>query len=119
MSDEGIFLRYSSTSKAYRVYNHIISSLEWIHIALDDSSPQKMGRGICFDVSYVITKKLINNESSKEDPRPSIKDEDIKEDKEETLHEYDKQEALNQLPQDWTTVKAHMLDQILGDIKKV
>lgn len=45
---------------------------------------------ICYDVSSVITEKLINNESSKEDPDPKIKEKEITEYKEEKLYEDDK-----------------------------
>lgn len=76
-----------------------------------------MGKGICYDISGTITENLINNESPKEDPL-SPKDDVINEDKEEISHEEDKQETSNKLPQDWTIVKDHPLDQILGDIKR-
>lgn len=112
-SDEGIFLGYSSTSKSYRVYNHRTASVEKsMHVSFDESSPQKMGNGICYDVSGIITEKIIDDESYKEDHTPSTKDEDIMKDKEESLHEDEKQETLNQLPQDWRIANDHPLDQI-------
>lgn len=115
---EEILLGYSSTSKAYRVYNHRTTfSEESIHVAFDESSPQKTGKGICFDISCVLMENLINKESTKEDP-PCRKDEDINEDKEESLHEDDKQETSKQLPLDWIIPKDHLLDQIQGDIKR-
>lgn len=61
---------------------------------------------------------MINDEISKEDHTPSTKDEGIKEDEEEKLHKDEKQETLNQLPQDWIISKDHMLDQILRDMKR-
>ena len=42
--DEGLFLGYTSTSKAYRVFNK--SSLkieEYVHVVFDESNPQKEG----------------------------------------------------------------------------
>lgn len=96
--DEGVFLGYSSLSKEYRVYNHITSSVEEsIHVAFDESSPQKTGRVISSDISGLIIENLINYESPKEDPTPP-KDEDINEDKEEITHEEDKQDTSNYLP---------------------
>lgn len=77
-----------------------------------------MGKGICYDFIGVIMEKLINGESYKEDPSHSPKDEDIKEDKYESLYEDEKQETSNQLPQYWTISKDHMLDQILCDMKR-
>lgn len=59
-SDEGIFLGYSSSSKAYRVYNHGTYSVEEsIHVSFDESFPQKTRKGICLDISSVITENLI------------------------------------------------------------
>ena len=38
-SDEGIFLRYSSTSKAYRVYNkRTMKVMETVNVVIDESS---------------------------------------------------------------------------------
>ena len=47
-----------------------------------------------------------------------IKDKYITKDKEESLHDDDKQETSNQLPRDWIITKDHMLYQILDDIKR-
>lgn len=105
-------------SKSYTVYNHRISYVEEsTHVSFDESSPQKSGKGIYFDVSGVIMERLIKNKSSKEDLDPTIKDKDITEDKENKLYEDEKQETSNHLPRDWTIAKDHPLDQIMGDIK--
>lgn len=56
-----------------------------------------MEKCIYYDISGEITKNLIHNKISKEDP-PSPKDEDINEDKEESSNEEVKQETSNQLP---------------------
>lgn len=62
---------------------------------------------------------MINDKNFKENPRPSSKDEeDIKEYKDENLHEDDKQETSNQLAQNQTITKDHPLYQILQDIKR-
>lgn len=47
-----------------------------------------------------------------------IKDKYITKDKEESLHDDDKQETSYQLPRDWIITKDHMLYQILEDIKR-
>lgn len=65
----------------------------------------------------MITENLINDESSKEDPPPP-KDEEINKDKVEISHEDYKQETSNQIPQDWTIAKDHLLDKMLEDIKR-
>lgn len=77
-----------------------------------------MRKGICSDVSGVITKKLINKESYKEDHPPSSNDEDIKKYRQEILHEDEKQETSNQLPQYQRIAKDHLLDQIQINIKR-
>ncbi|KAI5418166.1 hypothetical protein KIW84_042703 [Lathyrus oleraceus] len=76
------------------------------------------GESICYDILGLITENFINDESFKDDPHPSSKDEDIKEDKEKILHEDDKQDTSNQQPQDWAIAKDDLLYQILEDIKR-
>lgn len=59
-------LGYSSLSKAHRVNNHRTSPVEEsVHVSFYESSPQKMRKGICFDVSGVITKNLIDENTPK------------------------------------------------------
>ena len=46
-SDEGIFLGYSSTSKAYRVYNkRTIKVMETMNVVIDESSDSRSKKGI-------------------------------------------------------------------------
>ena len=46
-SDEGIFLDYSSTCKAYRVYNkRIMKVMETVNIVIDESSDSSSQKGI-------------------------------------------------------------------------
>ena len=46
-SDEGIFLGYSSTSKAYRVYNkRIMKVMETVNVVIDESSDSSSEKGI-------------------------------------------------------------------------
>ena len=46
-SDEGIFLGYSSTSKAYRVYNRrTIKVMETVNVVIDESSDSSSEKGI-------------------------------------------------------------------------
>lgn len=62
--------------------------------------PKRRGNAFVLFISGLIIEKLIDDESSKEDPTSSTNDKYIKGDKDESLHESDKQETLNQLPQD-------------------
>ena len=46
-SDEGIFMGYSSTSKAYRVYNkRIMKVIETVNVVIDESSDSSFEKGI-------------------------------------------------------------------------
>ena len=46
-SNEGIFLGYYSTSKAYRVYNkRIMKLMETVNVVIDESSDSSSGKGI-------------------------------------------------------------------------
>ena len=46
-SDEGIFLGYSSTSKAYRVYNkRTMKVIETVNVVIDESSDSSFEKGI-------------------------------------------------------------------------
>ena len=46
-SNEGIFLGYCSTSKAYRVYNkRIMKLMETVNVVIDESSDSSFGKGI-------------------------------------------------------------------------
>lgn len=66
--DEGIILGYSSSSKAYRAYNHITYSVEEsIHVAFDESLTQNTGNGICSEFLRVITENLIDDNINKDD----------------------------------------------------
>jgi len=45
-ADDGIFLGYSSNSKAYRVFNkRTLTVEESIHVAFDETPPQEVGKG--------------------------------------------------------------------------
>ena len=46
-NNEGIFLGYSSTSKAYRVYNkRIMKVIETMNVVIDESSDSSSEKGI-------------------------------------------------------------------------
>ena len=49
-SDVGIFLGYSNSSKAYRVYNkRTLVVEESMHVTLDESNPSSAEKGITYD----------------------------------------------------------------------
>lgn len=48
-ADEGIFLRYSHTSKTYRVYNkRLLTIEEFVHVTFDESYPRNVRKCIYF-----------------------------------------------------------------------
>lgn len=66
--DEIIFLRYSSSSKAYRVFNHrIYVAKVFAHVDFKETRSQKTRKcsSSSLSVSCVLTEDLINNEIQK------------------------------------------------------
>ena len=56
--DEGIFLGYSQSSKAYRVYNKCLLTVEEsVHVSFDESCLKHVGKGISLDGASVSTEK--------------------------------------------------------------
>ena len=95
-TDEGIFLGYSSRSKAYRVFNKRTSSIEEsLHVSFDEHFDK-------FVPSATDDDDIVQNESLIDLPRV---------DKEE--------EELENIPsKPLVDVKDHPHDQILGDVSK-
>ena len=49
-ADEGIFLGYSQSSKAYRVFNKRLQIVEeFVHVSFDESCPKMVEKGISFN----------------------------------------------------------------------
>lgn len=61
---------------------------------------------------------LISDAIPKEDPLPKMDEEYIIENKEEREQEEYKQDTSPRIPSNWIVTKDHLLDQILGDIRK-
>lgn len=90
--DEGIFLGYSLFSKAYRFFNNITSIFEESsRIAFDETRPQALGGGggisFVFDILEMNMEDLVKDDVAKVDP---LKNEDIKDDEEESDKNNDK-----------------------------
>ena len=61
-ADEGICLRYSSTSKACRVYNKRNLIVEKsVHVAFDETPPQMVSIGTSFDIIGIDTKDIVED----------------------------------------------------------
>lgn len=70
---------YSSLSKAYRFYNYrLLYVEESVHVAFDETTPQKSGKGSSSYVSGLIMENLVNNDFTKEDPPPPTEENIIK-----------------------------------------
>ncbi|KAI5415607.1 hypothetical protein KIW84_040865 [Lathyrus oleraceus] len=71
-ADEGIFLGYSQSSKAYRVYNkrlHIVE--ESMHVSFDESYPKIVREGIFVDGAGVTSENIIKDQEEKSvEPNP-------------------------------------------------
>ena len=59
-TDEGIFLGYSESSQAYRVYNkRLLTVEESLHVSFDESHPKNVGKGISFDGAGVSSEDIL------------------------------------------------------------
>ena len=102
-SDEGIFLGYSSRSKAYRVFNKRTSSIEEsLHVSFDESFDNIAPNATNDD-------DIMQQDSLTDLPTPLV-DKKEEEEKEEDL------EII--LPKPLVEIKDHPHVQILGDVSK-
>lgn len=100
-SDEGIFLGYSLTSKAYRIYNKITLNIEEsMHVKFDESNPSKEEIVVCDDDDDFV-------EIAKEDTSNKNQEEPIQQESNE-----------NYLPKEWRTHKDYPIDKVIGDISQ-
>ena len=69
-ADEGIFLGYSASSKAYRIYNKSRNTIEEsIHVSFDESDPRRLGKVSVNDVSGILG-DLFTNEDEEQNATP-------------------------------------------------
>ncbi|KAH9762999.1 hypothetical protein KPL70_001024 [Citrus sinensis] len=108
-SDVGIFLGYSNSSKAYRVYNkRTLVVEESMHITFDESNPSSTKKVIVDNAEEEEQEEASNN--NQEDAPHGIQDEHH----EETNVEQN--EGTSQtLPNEWRYVSSRLKDVILGD----
>ena len=101
-SDEGIFLGYSLTSKAYRIYNkRILNIEESMHVKFDESNPSKEEIVVCDD---------------DDDDFVEIPKEDTSNKNQEAPIQQESNE--NDLPKEWRTHRDHPIDKVIGDISQ-
>lgn len=100
-SDEGIFLGYSLTSKAYRIFNkRTLVIEEYMHVTFDESFTSKEDHDPCDDEDDLMDTTIEDNING---DQPNSHDEEVQHDN---------------LPQEWKTHRDHPIDSIIGDINK-
>ena len=107
-ADEGIFLGYSQSSKAFRIYNKRTMTIEEsVHVTCDESSPQKEEKIVVDDVAENLSKTLLD-EIKQESSYP----------KEGQVESSQQDQQSQDLPKEWRVLKDHPIDKVLGDISK-
>ncbi|KAH9698504.1 Integrase catalytic domain-containing protein [Citrus sinensis] len=110
-SDVGIFLGYSNSSKAYRVYNkRTLVVEESMHVTFDESNPSSTEKVVVDDDA---------GEEEQEEEASNDNQEDAPHGIQEEHHEepnVEQNEGTSQtLPKEWRYVSSHPKDVILGD----
>jgi transposase InsO family protein len=97
-ADEGIFLGYSTSSKAFRIYNKRRMTIEEsVHVTFDETNP-KSGVENVDDVAEILGKSL-------QDDKDKGKEDNV-------------QAPHQDQPIEWRASKNHPLENIIGDISK-
>ncbi|KAH9679892.1 Integrase catalytic domain-containing protein [Citrus sinensis] len=110
-SDIGIFLEYSNSSKAYRVYNkRTLVVEESMHITFDESNPSSAEKGVVNDDADGELQEKSSKENQENAPQEN------QEDRQEEQTNMEQQEGISQtLPKEWRYVSSHPKDLILGN----
>src|SRR4051812_39733909 len=92
-ADEGIFLGYSQSSKAYRIYKkRILIVEESVHVSFDESYTKCVEKGISFDSAGPPIEDIVKE---KEDESEIVAKEDAKEEKDEYHDKVEKESISN------------------------
>uniref|UniRef100_A0A2N9HS02 CCHC-type domain-containing protein n=1 Tax=Fagus sylvatica TaxID=28930 RepID=A0A2N9HS02_FAGSY len=111
-SDEGIFLGYSTNSKAYRVFNKRTMVVdESMHVVFDETNPFHI-KNNCDDEPISLENKA--SSSNQVDLSEKVKDQvDEPKDEEKALPPTNNEE----LPKSWNVVHSHPKELIIGEIE--
>jgi hypothetical protein len=111
-SDEGIFLGYSTKSKAYRVFNKRTMVVdESMHVVFDETNPFHI-KNNCDDEPISFENKA--SSSNQVDLSEKVKDQlDEPKDEEKALPPTNNEE----LPKSWNVVHSHPKELIIGEIE--
>ncbi|KAH9670869.1 Integrase catalytic domain-containing protein [Citrus sinensis] len=110
-SDVGIFLGYSNSSKAYRVYNkRTLVVEESMHVTFDESNPSSSEKVVVDDDAGKEEQEEEASNDNQEDAPHGIQEEHHEE------PNVEQNEGTSQtLPKEWRYVSSHPKDVILGD----
>ncbi|KAH9715535.1 Integrase catalytic domain-containing protein [Citrus sinensis] len=108
-SNVGIFLGYSNSSKAYRVYNkNTLVVEEYMHVTFDESNPSSTEK--------VVVDNDVDEDLQKESSNDNQKDASHgNQDEHEEMNVEQNEGASQSLPKEWRYVSSHPKDVILGD----
>ncbi|KAH9763082.1 Integrase catalytic domain-containing protein [Citrus sinensis] len=109
-SDVAIFLGYSNSSKAYRVYNkRTLVVEESMHVTFDESYPSSTEKVIVDDNAEEEQQEEASNDNQKDAPHG------IQEEHHEETNVEQNEGTFQTLPKEWRYVSSHRKDVILGD----
>ncbi|KAH9697591.1 Integrase catalytic domain-containing protein [Citrus sinensis] len=109
-SDVDIFLGYSNSSKAYRVYNkRTIIVEESMHVTFDESNPSSTEKVVVDDNAEEQQQEEESNDNQEDAPHG------IQEEHHEETNAEQNEGTSQTLPKEWRYVSSHPKDVILGD----
>ncbi|KAK2363148.1 cysteine-rich RECEPTOR kinase [Trifolium repens] len=128
-ADEGIFLGYSLSSKAYRVYNKRLQIVEEsVHVNFDETLPEENGKGDFIgtgvDTMDILKDQEVDGSDQPSTEVPKEKDDDpspsnkYKDDGGSSSSKNHHKQRGAGLAKEWRTLKDHPIDKVLGDISK-
>ncbi|KAH9716551.1 hypothetical protein KPL71_021497 [Citrus sinensis] len=109
-SDVGIFLGYSNSNKAYRVYNkRTLIVEESMHVTFDESNPSSTEKVVVDDNAEEEQQEETSNDNQEDAPHG------IQEEHHEETNAEQNEGTSQTLPKEWRHVSSHPKDVILGD----
>ncbi|KAH9657240.1 Integrase catalytic domain-containing protein [Citrus sinensis] len=109
-SDVGIFLGYSNSSKAYRVYNKRTLVVEKsMHVTFDETNPSSTEKVIVDDNAEEEQQEEASNDNQEDAPSG------IQKEHHEEPNAEQNEGTSETLPKEWRYVSSHPKDVILGD----
>ncbi|KAH9724358.1 CCHC-type domain-containing protein [Citrus sinensis] len=109
-SDVGIFLGYSNSSKAYRVYDkRTLVVEESMHVTFDESNPSSTEKVVVDDNAEEEQQEEASNDNQEDAPHG------IQEEHHEEPNVEQNEGTSQTLPNEWRYVSSHPKDVILGD----